>query len=58
MKDFYYFQLRINKASTNQDFNKLDNSLNRLFDNGVFSVKEFIDLDGMIFKRKFDLNLF
>ena len=39
------FKARIAKAKTAADFDKLDTSLVRLYNNGIFTAQQFMDLD-------------
>lgn len=51
------FTTRINKASTHADLDKLEASLVRLYDNGVFTPNELARLDHQVFRARLDLQI-
>jgi len=51
------FKTRINKATTLQDLDRLDISLDRLWNAGVFTQAEFIRLDSAILDKMETLNV-
>ena len=46
MTNYTAMAQRISKAETVEEIRKLERSLDRLYNAGVFTVKEFIKLDG------------
>jgi hypothetical protein len=46
------FKTRINKATTLQDLDRLDISLGRLWNAGIFTQSEFISLDSAILDKR------
>ena len=55
MTNYKLMALRIAKAVTKDDLNKLDKSLDRLLEAGVFSLHDWNKLDDMILNRTFKL---
>lgn len=51
------FTARISKATTHADFDKLEVSLVRLYDNGVFTPNELARLDHQIVRARLDLQI-
>ena len=52
------FLKRISKVEDLESLKKLDESLDRLWDNGVFTVKEFQKLDFKILEKHDSLNMY
>lgn len=50
--NYISFKIRINKATTLQDLDRLDISLDRLWSAGVFTQAEFIRLDSAILDKR------
>jgi hypothetical protein len=48
------FKARIARASTSSDFDNLEASLTRLYDNGMFSVPQFMELDSLILDTRIE----
>jgi len=46
---------RINRCNTIEDCDKMEKSLQRIWDNGLFTVSEFSRLDGALMKRKIEI---
>ena len=43
---------RIDKAQTMEQLNKLERSLDRLWDAGFFTLREFVKLDDILIKKR------
>jgi len=54
--DYISFKTRINKAKTQQDLDRLDISLDRLWNAGIFTQSEFIRLDSAILDKRDSVN--
>lgn len=50
-QEYKCFRDRIHKADTVLEYRKLEKSLIRLYNAGIFTVNEFSRLDTMIFER-------
>jgi uncharacterized protein YqgQ len=48
------FKARIARASTPSDFDKLEASLTRLYENGIFSVQQFSALDILLIDTRIE----
>jgi len=46
------FKARIAKAQTDADFDKLDTSLERLYNNGIFTASELGALDVILMEQR------
>ena len=51
MTNYKSVSLRINKAENQKDIEKLVDSLDNLYNNGIFTISEFERLDDKIFKK-------
>jgi len=52
VSDYITFKKRINKATTQHELDRLDISLDRLWNAGVFTQSEFIRLDSAILDKR------
>ena len=46
------FWLRIDRAETTEDFDKLEASLTRLYENGIFTANQFALLDQELLDKR------
>jgi len=55
MTNYKAMAQRINKAETMEEIRKLERSLDRLYNAGVFTVKEFAKLDGKMVDKSTEM---
>lgn len=53
--NYIYLSKKIKKAKTIEELNRLDESLNNLYNNGIFTISEFSRLDLLIVDYKIKL---